>query len=179
MADPEKGVLLTHRRNVVPLLANGARMPRTVDLPADLARLPSFNAVSVPHDYFAEAMQKLRGRFLHPPEPMPPRDMPAARLGPLRPRTLPAPALSRRRGSESPLVITLDWTSVDGAVGYALEQSASASFARSRRRNVSSRAHHDVLLTELDRSGRLFRVRAESGFGFFVDGPWSNILEVR
>ena len=62
---------LTPRRNVVPLLANGARMPAPPDLPADLARLPSFNAVSVPHDYFAEAMQKLRDRFLRPLDPVP------------------------------------------------------------------------------------------------------------
>jgi hypothetical protein len=32
---------LTHRRNIVPLLAGGVRMPRATDLPADLARLPS------------------------------------------------------------------------------------------------------------------------------------------
>ncbi len=55
---------LTHCPNVVPLLANGARMPHAADLPSDVARLSSLNALAVPHDYFAEAMTKLRERFL-------------------------------------------------------------------------------------------------------------------
>lgn len=59
---------LTHERNVVPLLADGFRMPQAGDLPPDVARLASFNAVSVPHDYFDEAMAKLRARFLRATE---------------------------------------------------------------------------------------------------------------
>ncbi|MEV4513933.1 TIR domain-containing protein [Dactylosporangium sp. NPDC049525] len=56
---------IAHGRNVVPLLANGTGMPRAADLPADIATLASFNALTVYHDYFPEAMTKLRGRFLH------------------------------------------------------------------------------------------------------------------
>jgi hypothetical protein len=55
---------LQHRRNVVPLLANGAQMPRAMDLPEEIASLSSFNAVPVPHDYFLEAMARLCNRFI-------------------------------------------------------------------------------------------------------------------
>lgn len=72
---------LAHGRSVVPLLANGATMPRAQDLPADIARLPSYNAARVHHEYVDVAMQELRERFLRPapvlereelPEPTPP-----------------------------------------------------------------------------------------------------------
>ena len=119
---------LSLRRNVVPLLANGARMPAPSDLPADLERLPSFNAVSVPHDYFAEAMKKLRERFLRIPEPLP-TGGPPPMVGLLRGPALAEPTLSQRRGVTSPLEVTLDWTEVSGAVGYEVEQSTTAYFA--------------------------------------------------
>ena len=57
---------LAHGRNVVPLLASGATMPRAQDLPADIARLPSYNALPVSHEYFDAAMQELRDHFLRP-----------------------------------------------------------------------------------------------------------------
>ena len=129
---------LAHRRNVVPVLANGARMPRATDLLTDLGRLPSFNAVSVPHDYFAEAMQKLRERFLRPPAPTPRPPHEAARevsiqsLLPLVPGTLLGPRLvapeltARRTG----FTATLSWTEFDGATGYELQQSDASDFAQ-------------------------------------------------
>jgi hypothetical protein len=55
---------IAHRRNIVPLLANGARMPDSAGLPPDVAALTSFNALTVPHDYLTEAMTRLRDRFL-------------------------------------------------------------------------------------------------------------------
>jgi hypothetical protein len=167
---------LAHGRNVVPLLANGARMPAPSDLPADLERLPSFNAVSVPHDYFAEAMTKLRERFLCIPEPLPTAG-PAPMVGLLRGPALAEPTLSQRRGVSSPLEVTLDWTEVSGAVGYEVEQSKTAYFARSRSVGRVVRTHHHLLRSDLDR-GRFFRVRATAKWGLFP-GPWSNIVEMR
>jgi hypothetical protein len=172
---------LAHDRNVVPLLANGARMPRPTDLPTDLARLPSLNAVSVPHDYFAEAMQKLRERFLRTPEPLPtggPPPMVGLRLVSLRRGpALSEPTLSQRRGVTSPLEVTLDWTKVKGAKGYEVEQSTTAYFARSRSIGRMVRTHHHMLRSDLDR-GRFFRVRATATWGLFP-GPWSNTVEMR
>ena len=61
---------LTDGRHVVPLLASGATMPRAQDLPADIARLPSYNALPVSHEYFDAAMQELRDHFCgRPPCP--------------------------------------------------------------------------------------------------------------
>jgi hypothetical protein len=167
---------LAHRRNIVPVLANGARTPRAADLPADVARLPSFNAVSVPHDYFAEAMQKLRERFLRTPEPLPTGGPPPV-VGLRRGPALAEPTLSQRRGVTSPLEVTLDWTEVNGAVGYEVEQSTTAYFARSWSVGRVVRTHHHLLRSDLDR-GRFFRVRATAKWGLFP-GPWSNIVEMR
>jgi TIR domain len=166
---------LAHHRNVVPLLANGARMPRVTDLPSDLARLPSFNAVSVPHDYFTAAMQKLRERFLRVPEPVPSAEPPAS-VGWLSRASLSAPTLSQSRTIHSPLVVSLVWTEVDGVNGYEVEQSPSADFAQGRRTDVVARTDHDVLRTDLDRDGRCFRVRAVA-FPSLSRGPWSNTVE--
>jgi TIR domain len=166
---------LAHRRNIVPLLANGALLPRAADLPADVARLPSFNAVSVPHEYFTAAMQRLRERFLRPPDPLPFTDLPAPVWRRAQPSALPAPTLSKSRTIRSPLVATLVWTEVDGATGYEVEQSASADFARGRRRDVAARRRHDVLPPDRDR-GRFFRVRAVA-FAGLSHGPWSNTIE--
>ena len=167
---------LSLRRNVVPLLANGARMPAPSDLPSDLARLPSFNAVSVPHDYFAEAMKKLRERFLRTPEPLPTGGPPPT-VGLLRGPALAEPTLSQRRGVTSPLEVTLDWTEVSGAVGYEVEQSTTADFARGRSVGRVVGTHHHLLRSDLDR-GRFFRVRATAEWGLFP-GPWSNTVEMR
>jgi len=60
---------ITHGRNVVPVTASGFQMRADLTLPQDIAQLTSFNTVSVPHDYFDEAMRKLRERFLRPQAP--------------------------------------------------------------------------------------------------------------
>jgi hypothetical protein len=57
---------LTHRRNVVPVTANGFEFRRDLVLPSDVARLPSFNAVPIQSGYFDAAMERLRTRFLKP-----------------------------------------------------------------------------------------------------------------
>ena len=98
-------------------------------------------------------------------------------VGVLRGPALAEPTLSQRRGVTSPLEVTLDWTEVSGAVGYEVEQSTTASFARSRSVGRVVRTHHHLLRSDLDR-GRFFRVRATAKWGFFP-GPWSNTVEMR
>jgi tetratricopeptide (TPR) repeat protein len=71
------------RRNIVPLLVNDfdfkAAKP---SLTGKLAELGRYNGVPVPHDFFEEAMQRLRSRFLKKPasgaiKPTPAADQPA------------------------------------------------------------------------------------------------------
>jgi Flp pilus assembly protein TadD len=56
-------------RNVVPVMASDFKFDDAVKklLRGDLKALPSYNAVNVPHDYFDEAMERLRARFLKLP----------------------------------------------------------------------------------------------------------------
>jgi hypothetical protein len=58
---------LGHRRNVVPVTAKGFEFRRDLVLPPDVARLASFNAVTIPPVYFDAAMELLRTRFLKMP----------------------------------------------------------------------------------------------------------------
>ena len=58
---------LTHRRNVVPVTADGFELRHDLALPPDIAKLPSLNAVPIPPGYFDEAMDRLRTRFLKMP----------------------------------------------------------------------------------------------------------------
>lgn len=71
---------LESRRNVVPLMLEGFDFstPKIADqLIGSLAVLRRYNALSIPADYFLEAMERLRSRFLnvpldaipHPPSP--------------------------------------------------------------------------------------------------------------
>lgn len=71
IADPddwlrrEVAAALATGRNVVPVTARGLTMPDARDLPSDIARLASFNALTIPPDYVNEALHRLRDRFLH------------------------------------------------------------------------------------------------------------------
>jgi hypothetical protein len=58
---------LAHDRNVVPMIANGFQFGSDLILPTDMARLRTFNAVSITPEYFTSAMVKLRTRFLKAP----------------------------------------------------------------------------------------------------------------
>src|SRR5690349_20235094 len=100
---------LRHGRNIVPLLIGGVRMPSPADLPADVARLPAFTAVPVYADYFSEAMQKLRERFLRSSDRMSRVTASAAHVDGLRPVSqrrrpgpLDRPSLSQRPRGGSP-----------------------------------------------------------------------------
>jgi tetratricopeptide (TPR) repeat protein len=56
-------------RNIVPLLVNNFSFTGTeAYLTGKLGQLQRYNAVPVPHEYFDEAMQRLRIRYLKPPE---------------------------------------------------------------------------------------------------------------
>ena len=87
---------LSLERNIVPLTCNGFRLDQGVELPADIVRLRSFNAVSVPHDYFDEAMVKLRRRFLQLPDTPAVTPAPAATEGTVRSK------IARALGLEPP-----------------------------------------------------------------------------
>jgi tetratricopeptide (TPR) repeat protein len=72
-------------RNVVPLLANGFQFDDAAreHLTGALEKLSRYNALNVPHDFFDEAMQRLRTRYLKPPvyadiQPAPAADVAAA-----------------------------------------------------------------------------------------------------
>lgn len=177
---------LTHRRNVVPLLAGGVRMPRAADLPADVARLPSLNYVTVYHEYLDAAMEKLRDWLRHPPHPvlaspatgvMPPDRLLRDLLG-LPPSALGRPVLQAVPKVRHPLLAGVAWSVVDGATSYDIEQSSTADlFVRGRLVHLHGDATtYDILRSELDR-GRFFRVRAVAREGF-DRGPWSNVVEV-
>lgn len=59
---------IDHRRNVVPLLIGGFRFAdNSRYLTGKLAELQRYNAINVPHDYFDEAMVRLRERYLTQP----------------------------------------------------------------------------------------------------------------
>ena len=61
---------MAQKRNIVPLLIDGFTFNKTTKryLTGDLAALPRMNGLPVPHEYFDEAMEKLRTRFLKAPE---------------------------------------------------------------------------------------------------------------
>jgi tetratricopeptide (TPR) repeat protein len=56
------------QRNVVPVFVNGFSFTdKKSNLYSGLANLPNYNGLTVPNDYFEEAMQRLRERFLKQP----------------------------------------------------------------------------------------------------------------
>jgi hypothetical protein len=162
---------LRHDRNIVPLLAGGCRLPRAAELPADVARLPSFNAVSVPHDYFTEAMQKLRERFLKPRTP--PELDPATPKPPLA----SLPVLRRRptlEGVPIQMGAQLTWSILATVERFELERSPSPYFHHPVQ--VFSGPQRSYIDERPPRPTAHYRVRA------FLDGAageWSNVVEVR
>ena len=163
---------LASRRNVVPMLVDGARMPASADLPADIAQLPSCSAVSLPQEYFDEAMQRLRERFLRPPRLASVVNVGHKLRGDLG---LAAPVVTVV--DTAPLAVQLTWLQVDGAADYEVQQSLNDQFRRSCRvSTVRTLQRLVVLRVELKR-GHWFRVRAR-GAGMWT-GPWSRPVRVR
>ena len=131
---------LAHRRNVVPIIANGFEFRRDLVLPPDVARLPSFNGVPIQPGYFDAAMERLRTRFLKTPLKPPAAPRPVTRSGqqaqdkPTLARSgkstsvgepvLPAPELTGwvHGGRE----FQLTWSEVPGADEYVLERTSLA-----------------------------------------------------
>jgi hypothetical protein len=150
---------LSHGRNVVPLLANGAVLPLAADLPANVARLSAYNAVSVPHDYFAEAMSKLRDRFLRPP---------AVDMRPENLATTPVITASQKV-----FAVALSWTVVEGARLYELQYQISAGTVEIYRGTATTFKHWAVRSS----TAGLYRVRAELADG--RSGPWSPLTRPR
>jgi len=70
---------LEHKRNLVPILAGGFSFDPAVTrlLTGKLTDLSRYNGVNAPHDYFEEAMERLRARFLTPPVEVKIKDAPA------------------------------------------------------------------------------------------------------
>ncbi|MBL8162162.1 MAG: tetratricopeptide repeat protein [Anaerolineae bacterium] len=63
---------LDHRRNIIPLLCDNFTFAGSEQhLTGRLAQLSSFNGLNIHHDYFDEAMTKLRTRFLVQPPDVP------------------------------------------------------------------------------------------------------------
>jgi len=59
---------LETRRNIIPLMFDGFKFENARDkLTGKLANLPPYNGVSFPQDFFDEAMQRVRTRFLNVP----------------------------------------------------------------------------------------------------------------
>jgi hypothetical protein len=65
---------ITLKRNVVPVMAQGFEFSKEAEhfpkgrFPGGVEELRGFNGIDVPHDYFDEAMCKLRERFLRKPK---------------------------------------------------------------------------------------------------------------
>ena len=144
---------LGHGCNIVPILVNGATMPRAEDLPADIARLQSYNALTVSHEYFDAAMQKLREHFLRPAprperiEPSPSRPPPAASdIGSASPNTVaprhdPVAPSAYFPGSEEPAQATGPGPPLDGPSELAVRPAAWSSDDTSRAADQVSRNH--------------------------------------
>jgi LytR cell envelope-related transcriptional attenuator/ATPase family associated with various cellular activities (AAA)/TIR domain len=182
---------ITHRRNVVPVTAGGFHLRADLTLPQDIARLTSFNAVSVPHDYFDEAMQKLRERFLRLPrtpqltqaspttaEAVDDRIQKALWADPATTitssgRRLAAPEITAHR-DETSIVVT--WRAVAEACEYVVERAVGIGFASAtiayRGSAQEYRQTYNVVLPWS------YRVRAV-GYADFDLGPWSTVVTLR
>ncbi|MBK9751003.1 MAG: tetratricopeptide repeat protein [Chloroflexi bacterium] len=60
---------MLHKRNIVPILASDFKFDAAITqrFTGKLAELPRYNALNAPHDYFEEALERLRMRFLNLP----------------------------------------------------------------------------------------------------------------
>ena len=153
---------LAHNCNIVPLTTAGFTL-RDRDLPTDIARLAAFNAVTVHPDYVAEALSRLRERFLRPP----PVDVSARAVTAMRAamRAVTLSAQPVRFG------VKLSWSTLADAGLFELERSSGPEF------DFPIRVYRGVRRGTVDeRPGQgsaYYRVR------LVVDGvgqPWSEIV---
>jgi hypothetical protein len=126
---------LAHSRNVVPVTADGFEFRRGLKLPPDVARLPSFNAVSIQPGYYDEAFKRLRKRFLktspRPAAPLLPETRSVVEadrllLPPERPSgakfEFPALLAPKLTATQESFRVQLTWSAVLGAQEYVLER---------------------------------------------------------
>ena len=199
----EIACVLAHGRNVVPVTASGFEFRRDLVLPPDVAMLPSLNALAIRQDYFDEAMERLRTRFLKMPskpwarfrpEPLSREVKPnpyalasSVELTSARAPVLPAPLLAGRVGKR--FRIKLNWSEVSGADEYVLERARwrpvrgggplrvggdlRGSFQEVYR--GPDRSYNNVPLSDSSAEGWHYRVRASASG---QAGKWSDALEV-
>jgi hypothetical protein len=182
-------------RNVVPVTADGFEFRRDLVLPADVARLPRFNAVSIPPGYFDAAMDQLRSRFLKMSSTpiSPPLSETRNVADPVQPALArpgagmaagalvqPAPRLTGLQDRKNVLRVGLTWTDVSGAHEYVLERAggwAPPGAAPEFREVYRGPGHvyNDVPATSTGYQSWRYRVRAGiSGKA----GSWSEPVEV-
>jgi hypothetical protein len=142
---------------------------RAADLPAEIARLASFNAVSVPPDYVTEALTKLRERFLRPVEP--PAPVHSGQAGHRLMAVLRIPQLS---GESVRMGVQLSWTVAAEVDHFELERSHNLEF------DVPIRIYRGAAHSFVDdRPGAgtraHYRVRAVTDGSA---GPWSRTVHL-
>ena len=185
---------LAHDRNVVPVTASGFEFHRDLVLPSDVARLPSFNALSIHLDLFDESMDRLRTRFLKMPSkpaapPLPKRHSVepgrSARARSVEVTSagapvLPAPQLTGRANEMNVIEVQLTWSEVSGTHEYMLERAKKPGHSGDKESFVE--VYHGPDLSYNDRPGEntnltfwLYRVRASASG---QAGRWSDTLEL-
>jgi hypothetical protein len=126
---------LAHRRNIIPVTANGFEFRPGLKLPADIARLPGFNAIPISQASFKASISRQSTRFLTmpftPTVPPPPETRSivdrvrrkltrAATAMTAEAPQLPAPRLTGR--CVNTVHVQLTWTEVAGAEEYVVER---------------------------------------------------------
>jgi hypothetical protein len=184
---------LAHGRNVVPVTAKGFKFHGDLVLPPDVARLPSFNALSIQEEYFEAAMERLRTRFLKAPSKPPAPPLPGTRnlfergrhaldrsgkLTSAGTPVLPAPQLTGRHGN--PLQVQLTWTEVSGAHEYVLER-AHENYRGDQEifqevYRGPDRSYNEIPAQSTGLGSWSYRVRAASASG--QAGKWSDTLSL-
>lgn len=105
----EAAVALASERKVLPVLANSASMPQAEELPEDLQRLPSINALSIRHTYFDHDIEYLIDVLLS-------RKKPGTISAYLRRHPLQAVALRALAGACVALVLLVVGAAVHGSL---------------------------------------------------------------
>jgi len=199
------------KRNVVPVMAMGFEFGKEAEnfpqrkLPGGVEALRSFNGIDVPHNYFDDAMRKLRERFLKKPiaiaiTPAPdieftdvkrkirkvmnlvPDQSILSTFG-LKPSpfskipwfTLKAPTLSMQQPNLL-LLSSLKWTTVLGATSYVLEGSPTSSVLGYTELYKGEKTEFSVFpVFSGFSSAKYFRVKGENKV-LSVESPWSNVV---
>jgi hypothetical protein len=201
---------LSTKRNIVPVMAQEFNFDEEEEklkgkkLPAKIKQLSAHNGVSVPTDYFDDAMRKLTGRFLKKQvaavlRPTPIEELPTikrmlanaarATVEPkgdwswLNQETLRAPTLK-----EWHPLFGCSWSAIDGATGYVLQKSYDADFSSPIELYdgpATTFMPHALKMFTVQkpistflswRATEYYRVKAKGGFAF-LGSKWSNVIK--